>query len=219
MIWDFFKKRWFSVALILIVLIAIFRKNLRVNVGDTAAPAAKEQREKYTGAASAARSASLLQLGGDGAAPTAVELPEIDDATAMAFFKRFGQAAVAEQQKFGIPASVILANAYVNSFAGRRDCATTANNFAGLRCSADWGGPVATISGVCFRKYNTAWESLRDFNLYLSRRDWFANTRKTAGAEWRGWTRALAEHHLSDVTGYEAGMDNAIRRFRLAELD
>lgn len=220
MIWDILKKRWFSIALILIVLIAIFRKNLRVNVRDTVAPAAKEQKEKYTedAAAAAARGASMLQLGAEGAT-AAVQLPDIDDATAMAFFTRFRQAAVAEQQKFGIPASVILANAYVNGFAGQRECATAANNFVALRCSADWGGPVTTISGVCFRKYNTAWESLRDFNQYLSRRDWYSNTRKTAGTDWRHWTKALAAHHLSDVDGYEAAMDSAIRRFSLAELD
>ena len=48
LIWDFFKKRWFSVALVALLLVAVVRKNLRINVGDTASPAKKEQPEKFS---------------------------------------------------------------------------------------------------------------------------------------------------------------------------
>lgn len=218
MIWDFFKKRWFSVALVLIVLLAIFRNNLRIATNKTPLPAAKEQPEKYTNDAVAARGASLLQLGTESAG-SAVHLPETDDATSMAFLKRFAQVAVAEQKKFGIPASVILATACVNSFAGKRECATTANNFQALHCSAEWGGPVASVSGTCFRQYNTAWESIRDFNQYISQRNWFAALRRSAGSDWRPWLRAFAEHHVSDVDQFEVEAGKLIDRFRLAELD
>lgn len=218
MILGFFKKRWFSVALVLIVLLAIFRNNLRINVARTPSPAAREQREKYTGDAVAARSASMLQLGANGPAP-AVHLPETDDATSMAFLKRFAQVAVAEQKKFGIPASVILASAYVNSFAGKRECAASANNFQALHCSAEWGGAVASISGTCFRKYNTAWESIRDFNQYISQRNWFDSVRRSAGSDWHSWLRAFSEHRESDVDQFETEAGNIIQRFRLAELD
>jgi flagellum-specific peptidoglycan hydrolase FlgJ len=121
LIWDFFKKRWFSVALVALLLVAVVRKNLRINVGDTASPAKKEQPEKYTAEPTIAQSTSMLSLGADGSS-AAVRMPATDDATAMAFLKRFGQVAVSEQKKFGMPASVLLACTYLNSFAGRRAC-------------------------------------------------------------------------------------------------
>lgn len=220
MIWPFLKKRWFSAALVLIILAAIVRKNLRINVGDTAAPPVKkEQVEKYTRDIAAAPVASQLGIVAEGP-PAAVKMPAVEDAAAVAFLKRFGQVAVAEQKKFGMPASVLLASAYVNSFAGRRDCATQANNFLAVRCTAEWGGPVKTFSGACFRQYNTAWESIRDFNVHLSKRPWYEALKKSAKQDWRAWAKGLAKHpEVSDIDNFEQELSQVIRAYRLFELD
>ncbi len=159
-----------------------------------------------------------MSLGADGASAPA-RMPAMDDVAAMAFLKRFREVARGEQQKFGMPASVLLACAYVNSFAGQRDCALQANNFLALRCTAEWSGPVATCSGACFRKYNTAWESIRDFNLYLSKRDWYVSLKKKAKPDWRTWVKALREHHVSDVENFEGEMAKVIQQYQLFELD
>ncbi len=218
MLLGYIRKRWFTIALLLIVLIAIARKNLRFQAGDTAAPPREEPREKYTDDVAPAKSASLLNLGSDGAGPR-VLLPEIDDATSMAFLKRFAQVAVAEQKKFGMPASVLLGCAYINSFAGRRDCAIQANNYLAVRCSPDWTGPVSSCSGACFRQYETAWESIRDFNVHFSRKDWYVALRKSAGQDWKQWARVLADHRVSDVEDFSEKLPDVIREYRLYELD
>ncbi|MBK6932489.1 MAG: glucosaminidase domain-containing protein [Saprospirales bacterium] len=218
MMLEFIKKRWFTLALLLIFGIALARKNLHFDIKQPKAPAIPEKQEKYTRETPASQSAALLHLGNDGAAAPA-RLPEISDATAVAFLRRFSRVAVAEQQKFGIPASVMLASAYVNSFAGQRNCALEANNFQAVRCTAEWGGPVATLSGACFRKYETAWESIRDFNLYLQQRNWFNKLKKSAGADWRAWAKGLATHRASDVEDFEAELVKVIEAYRLFELD
>lgn len=217
-IWDFLKKRWFSVALVALLLAAFARKNLRINVGDTAAPAKKEQPEKYTREKPLAQGSSLLNLGA-GETPGLAHLTEAGDATAMAFLKRFSQVAVAEQKKFGMPASVLLASAYVNSFAGRRDCTVEANNYLAIRCTADWGGPVVTCSGACYRQYNTPWESIRDFNVQLSKRGWYGALKKSAKNDWRAWLKTLAEKGASDVENFEREAEKVIRKYQLDELD
>lgn len=217
-IWDFLKKRWFSVALVALLLAAIVRKNLRINVGDSAMPAKKEQQEKYTAEPVIAQRSAMLSLGADGTSG-AVRMPATDDAAAMAFLKRFGQVAVAEQKKFGMPASVLLACTYLNSFAGRRDCTVQANNYLAIRCTAEWGESSVTCSGACFRQYNTPWESIRDFNVQLSKQKWYGALKKSAKQDWRAWAKALAGHRVSDVENFEQEMVRVIQQYRLHELD
>lgn len=218
MIWTFIKKRWFSVALVMLVLIALVRKNLRINVGDSAHPSPKEQLDKYTNEPSVAQNTSLLGIS-TGGSPATHRLPEIADATAIAFLKRFSEVAVTEQERFGMPASVLLACAYVNSFAGQRDCATGANNYLATHCSANWDGAVVTLSGTCFKQYETAWESIRDFNVQLSSRDWYRPLCKSAGQDWQAWAKGMSSQQVSDVENFEQELVSVIRRYRLFELD
>lgn len=218
MLLEFVKKRWFTLALVLLLLAAILRKNVRFQPGDASRPPATETYEKYTDAASAPKATALLNVGGDGM-PTTVRMPDVEEAATVAFLKRFAQVAVTEQEKFGMPASVLLACAYVNSFAGRRACATEANNYLAARCSAEWSGPEMDDSGTCFKKYETAWESIRDFNVSHSRKDWFEALKMKSNRDWKTWVRGLATHRVSDVENFEKEMVRVIEEFRLFELD
>ncbi|MCB0531572.1 MAG: glucosaminidase domain-containing protein [Lewinellaceae bacterium] len=218
MYWDFIKKRWFTIALLLILLIAAVRKNLHFDGDDTAAPVSKERPEIYTEEPASPKSASMLNLGSE-ATTSKVQLPEIDEATAIAFLQRFGNAMAAEQQKFGVPASVLLACAYVNSFSGRRSCAREVNNYLAIPCTKDWNGSRANFNGSCFREYATAWESIRGFSLYLQQKPWFASLKKSAGQDWKAWVKGLAKHDLSDVQQFETELVRVIEAYRLYELD
>ncbi len=218
MLFDFIKKRWFTLALLLILVVAIVRKNLRFEPGDTGAPKPEKSKEKYTEDLAVNKGASLFNLGSESSGKQAT-LPEIDEATAVAFLQRFGRVAVAEQEKFGFPASVLLACAYVNSFAGRRNCALEANNYLAIRCGSDWNGPSANYTGACFRRYGTAWESIRDFSMTLQKSDWAGSLKKSADGNWKSWVKALAKHRLSDVKNFEKEMTGVIESYRLFELD
>lgn len=218
MMLEFVKKRWFTLALVLLLLAALVRKNIRFQADDAATPPAQESHGKYTDAASSPKATALLNVGGDGI-PASVRLPEVDDATAVAFLKRFASVAVSEQEKFGMPASVLLACAYLNSFAGKRSCATEANNYLAIRCSADWNGPEWNDSGTCFRKYETAWESIRDFNVIHSRKDWYVALKNESEMGWKTWVKKMAVQRVSDVEGFEKEMGRLIQEYRLFELD
>lgn len=218
MLLEFVKKHWFTLALLLIVLVAIVRKNILVRDSDAGTPSATESREKYTEDVSSPKATALLHLA-DEHGPTLVRLPAVDDAVAVAFLKRFAQVAVTEQEKFGMPASVLLATAYLNSFAGQRACAVEAHNYLATRCTADWNGPVASVSGVCFRQYQTAWESIRDFGTYCSRKGWHAELRQTAPKDWKRWIKVMAAHRVSDVQDFEQEASRVIEEYRLFELD
>ena len=218
MIWDFIKKRWFTIALLLILLMAIIRQNVHNGNPGTVEPPAAEQRELYIEDGIAGKNTSMLNLGSNGNTAR-IQLPEIEESTAIAFLQRFGRVAVTEQQKFGMPASVLLGCIYVNSFAGQRACAVQANNYLAVPCSGNWSGPTTILDGSCFRQYATAWESIRGFNLFLQEKNWLGALKKSAGQDWKAWVKGLARNNVSDVQNFEREMVKVIEAYRLFELD
>jgi hypothetical protein len=163
---------------------------------------------------------SLFSLGGDGGAASGVktELPEIEAASAKAFLRRFAKVVQGEREKFGIPASALLALAYVNSHCGERAITKEANNFFALTCGENWDGPEAQSGDVCFRSYETAWASFRDAATNLSATRWAQQLRKKE-ADPEAWMAAFAEHGYSDVVNAEAQMKKVFKAYRLFELD
>lgn len=219
MIVNFIKTNWFYIALFALVLGAIARKHFRTGGSDPGAPQQATQTEKFTAGRRGAEEGVSL-FGGIASGPRpARRLPEIDAATAESFLRRFGKVTPGEQQKFGVPASVLLAAAYVNSFAGQRDLAQTANNFFALPCAADWQGRSATFDERCYRQYERPWDSFRDFSRLMSTQPWFAGLKQSAGRDWQAWVKGLEGKGLSDVERCGAEMEKVIRAYRLFELD
>ena len=211
--WKFIKTNWFAVALMLLLLVAIGRNNPRIRFWETGKHSVAS--EKYT--AVAPGSTAHLDLFGESGAPT-VDMPSIDDATAVTFLKRFGNLAVNEKKKFGIPPSILLACAYVNSHSGQRLPVQQANNYFALPC-AGWDGTVITIDGQCYRRYDTAWASFRDFSLFISAQPWFRDVRQDAGTDWQEWLKKLEGKGISDVRKCTVEMRSVIETYRLYELD
>jgi flagellum-specific peptidoglycan hydrolase FlgJ len=213
----FFKKNWFAIALLLLTLIAVARRKIQLPV-ELPFPVAGSP-EKYTADAEgpAAATSKLGFLPEE--TPGKRRLPEIPEAEAEAFLRRFSKVARSESRKFRAPASVLLAHAYVNSFAGRRNTALDANNFTALVCGADWEGPTIQLDGCCFRQYKTPWESYRDFSIFLAGQNWVAETRAKAGMDWKPWVEAFDQNRLSNVADYAGQMERIIKAYRLFELD
>lgn len=216
MIWRFVKTNWFYIALSLMIVGAILRKTLRHM---PVVPGQALTTEKYT-AATPPKEEGISLFGGvgDGVRPQH-RFPEIDAAVSESFLRRFGKVTPGEQQKFGIPASVLLAAAYVNSFAGERDMAKGSNNYYAMPCSGDWQGRTASYEGRCYRQYERAWDSFRDFSQLVKGQNWFAEVQKNAGSDWKAWVKALDGKGLSDVENFGAEMEKVIRAYRLYELD
>ncbi len=107
-----------------------------------------------------------------------------------AFVKRFAHVAVGEKQKYGIPASLILANGLLVSQAGKQDLARRANNFFALPCTPSWRGDRLEYDGSCFRAYENAWTSFRDNSIYLTEGA-LSDLPPLESDDYRGWARAL----------------------------
>src|ERR1043165_8531370 len=81
--------------------------------------------------------------------------------------------AIRDMQKTGVPASITLAQALLESDDGNSSLATEANNHFGIKCS-DWNGPTFIKDddkkNDCFRKYNSVIESYDDHSNFLKSR-------------------------------------------------
>lgn len=212
--WTYFKTNWFSIALGLLVLAVVVRGSGRLSLQHFFST----EDGKYAEISPASRKSTALGI----ASEPSIRPPspvEVDQATAAAFLKRFASVAVSERKKFGVPASVLLATAFLNSHIGLNDAALEANNFFGLPCSNDWEGESVSLAEHCFRKYETPWASWRDFSIYLSSQEWFGSLRQTAGKDWHKWVKGLNGKNISKLSNCGQKIGEVIDYYRLYELD
>ncbi|GAB4493597.1 MAG: hypothetical protein OHK0019_17900 [Saprospiraceae bacterium] len=145
--------------------------------------------------------------------------PAVDKVAAIAFIRRFENVAISERKNFGIPSSIILGCALVNSAAGKADWVNQTNNFFDLACTSDWEGSTATVDGRCLRRYESAWASFRDYSIFLTSQEWFGGVKKSAGKDWQKWVKALAEKDISNSDNFGKELERVIQTHRLYDLD
>lgn len=121
-----------------------------------------------------------------------------DEATIEAFIRRFSNVAQAEQEKFGVPASITLASAMLHTAAGSGESAANHNNYFSLGCTDDWAGPTGRTGAGCIRRYESAWTSFRDHSLYLTSGKFSPLTQFTE-TDYRRWAAGLEELGFSDT--------------------
>lgn len=161
----------------------------------------------------------IALFGKKSAPPKALEkLAQIDEATKQAYLKRFARVAVSESGKFNIPASVILANALLQSQAGTSELTQKANNQFGLPCTHDWQGEKIEVGGKCYRKYENAWTSFRDHSFYVTTGS-FSTLRKIAKTDHKAWAKALEKAGFSDEEGLAKQLIKVIEEYELTKLD
>jgi flagellum-specific peptidoglycan hydrolase FlgJ len=212
--WNFFKTNWFYLAMGVVLFLYTTRKyphldpiNAALKYVQTAQVNADKRASK--------KGAALLGIVPDHPKERIPEIADLDATKTEGFLKRFAKVARSESKQFGVPTSVILASAYVNSRSGLLETVTTAKNYFALPCTDNWEGETAQISGQCLRKYESAWASFRDFSLFLSSQEWYGATKKVAGKDWRKWIQKLGREGVSNTKA----MEKVIEAYSLEELD
>jgi Mannosyl-glycoprotein endo-beta-N-acetylglucosaminidase len=158
------KTNWFTYCLLAIVLIAIYKKHHdRVQLlMPNHAPPSEITEQNLLALRSGAKNSPVYD-------PKAIE----------AFLLRFRATAMQEEQKFGIPADVILAIALVQSSGGTNLLATQKQNYFGLRTGAS----------DTYAIYRTPWESFRAFSTQVRRAA--GNKKQRRGTE--NWVQLVEE--------------------------
>lgn len=135
-----------------------------------------------------------------------------------AFIRRFSNVAQAEQEKFGIPASVTLASALLYGQAGDAPAAKNYLNYFDLGCQDDWSGATGRVSGQCVRSYENAWTSFRDHSLYITSGKFSAMV-QFSETDYRRWAAGLEELGFNDSDDLAEQLLRTVDKFQLFRFD
>ncbi|MFB6342179.1 glucosaminidase domain-containing protein [Saccharicrinis sp. FJH62] len=130
------------------------------------------------------------------------------------YVEKFAPIAIREMQRYGIPASITLAQGILESSNGNSYLARVANNHFGIKCH-DWTGPSVhrddDMRNECFRKYKEPVESFEDHSKFLTSRERYRILFELKVTDYKGWARGLKK------AGYATDPQYANRLIKIIE--
>jgi flagellum-specific peptidoglycan hydrolase FlgJ len=139
------------------------------------------------------------------------------------YILQYKDIAMGNMQKYGIPASIILAQGILESGAGRGDLAVEANNHFGIKCHKDWLGESVRhdddSAQECFRKYTEASESYRDHALFLVGKNRYASLFTYEKDDYKAWAKGLRACGYATDPNYPDKLISYIERYNLHQYD
>lgn len=117
--------------------------------------------------------------------------------TRVEYLERYKHIAVAHMEKYGIPASIKMAQGMLESDNGNSRLAREGNNHFGIKCKSDWTGGVIfhddDDKGECFRKYRTADESWLDHSEFLDKGQRYQFLFELDPIDYKAWAHGLKQ--------------------------
>lgn len=143
----------------------------------------------------------------------------------LAYVRRFARVAQSEQEKFGIPASINLAQGLLESDAGNSPIARRNNNHFGIKCFSQncQKGHCSNFTDDShkdfFRAYDNAWESWRAHSLMLQQSSRYHPLFQLDHKDYRSWARGLAKAGYATDPDYAKKLVNLIEELELYAYD
>ena len=138
------------------------------------------------------------------------------------YIAAYSEMAMSQQEEYGIPASITLAQGLLESAAGRSTLAREGNNHFGIKCHADWQGASMLrdddAPDECFRVYENAEESFRDHSIFLTRRR-YQPLFEYEVTDYASWARGLSRCGYATDPNYADRLITIIERYSLYLYD
>lgn len=239
----FLKKNWFTLSLLTIVLTAMIGKNLNIDFRLHAPERVEEETpgtikpllhkpeksikrpSKITETDLVMKSnltkTSMLSIFDQQEAEVLPKdaMPVMaSEEVVRSFIRRFAKVAVAEMDKYRIPASITLAQSLLASQAGTGIIAQEANNYFNLECGAAWTEKTEYYDGTCIRQYESAWVSFRNHSLHLSTGN-FQHLTNLGRTDYARWAKGLELAGYSTDQLYAEKLERIISLYDLHAFD
>lgn len=138
------------------------------------------------------------------------------------YIAHYKDVAIAEMNKYGIPASIKLAQALLESGSGNSYLAREANNHFGIKCGGVWKGKSMTRPddkiNDCFRVYDNPEQSFRDHSEFLLRPRYSALFQLDKN-DYKGWAKGLKAAGYATNPRYPDLLIEMIERYHLDQYD
>lgn len=131
------------------------------------------------------------------------------------YIYRYRRIAVDHMERYGIPASITLAQGILESDCGNSRLSRSSNNHFGIKCKKDWTGNRVyhddDEKGECFRSYETVEESYEDHARFLDNSPRYEKLFSYPTDDYRSWAHGLK------AAGYATAPDYALRLIKIIE--
>ncbi len=138
------------------------------------------------------------------------------------YIARFSGVAIEQMNRYGIPASITMAQGLLESGAGRSELATKGNNHFGIKCHS-WTGPTVhhddDETAECFRAYSNANESYEDHSRFLVNGSRYRRLFQLGRKDYVSWAHGLKQCGYATDPQYSYRLISLIERYDLHKLD
>ncbi len=143
--------------------------------------------------------------------------------TRQAYINKYQLLAIEEMNRSGIPASITMAQACLESADGTSLLAEKSNNHFGIKCKSNWTGKKVYYDddekNECFRKYKSVEESFYDHTDFLMNNPRYSFLFQLAPTDYKNWAHGLKKAGYATANHYDKRLIEIIEEFKLYRLD
>lgn len=138
------------------------------------------------------------------------------------YIDQYKELAIDQMHRYRIPASITLAQALLESGAGKSYLAAQANNHFGIKVGMNWSGPYVTRDddrkGEHFRKYRRVEDSYEDHSKFLLQNR-YKPLFDLNPTDYKAWARGLKACGYATLPTYANRLITIIETYELDEYD
>ena len=146
-----------------------------------------------------------------------------NNAITIAYIAQYKAIAMKEMKRTGVPASITLAQAILESNSGESNLAKNHNNHFGIKCKSDWTGAKAyqddDTKQECFRAYETAEVSFKDHSNFLKNRPNYVDLFLLDPVDDTAWAYGLKKAGYATASDYPKKLLKIIDDYELAQYN
>jgi LysM repeat protein len=139
------------------------------------------------------------------------------------YIQKYQLLAIEEMGRSGIPASIKMAQAILESGNGNSELSRKSNNHFGIKCKIGWRGEKVYYDddekGECFRKYKSVHDSYIDHSNFLMTSPRYAFLFKLPPDDYKNWAKGLKQAGYATASHYDRTLIKIIEDNKLHRLD
>ena len=139
------------------------------------------------------------------------------------YIDRYRVLAIMEMQRSGVPASITLAQACLESNNGNSRLSKASNNHFGIKCKSYWTGKTVYYDddekNECFRSYDSVEDSYRDHSDFLISNPRYSNLFRLDITDFKGWAHGLKRYGYATNPRYAEHLIRIIEAYKLYKYD
>ena len=139
------------------------------------------------------------------------------------YVEKYKAIAIAHMERYGIPASITMAQGILESDSGNSHLSTSSNNHFGIKCKKSWTGDRVyhddDAKGECFRAYPSVEASYQDHADFLDQSPRYDSLFAYPSDDYRSWARGLKAAGYATAPDYAERLVKIIESMKLYLLD